>query len=430
MAVSWSFKGAKKNIGEMMKKRDIRKIIQLNIESHIPKESPKIDFPFVIEQKVSIEKRKFSPNLKYSLSTGLAVLVLILAFALWPRGTVDPMDPIKLLNSDQEVISFSAVSSISLLSNTEFVELTNQSSDTLLSKLNHAEMRNLSAFPLLTPKPDVIAKVLPYLKTAEQLLLSDNGLNIVTGISDLEEYDYFMQFETKNLIGITTVYIMHYNMVMIEQNDEESEYSIEGLLFFGSQIYTVSGEKEIEEDSEKVKFRAYKDQSNYVESVYEVESDEEKFEFKVVQNNITISESKYEIDYDGKETKIKIEFFEGSNRGNFEFEYYTQNQTNYIEVEFSIDVNGIKTSGEMLVQMLINELTGSTFYRILVNPNEDDEYEYDVEDDDDDDEEDEDEEETEEDSEDSLDEEDSEDTEEYEDSHDENSQDERTTFVI
>ena len=372
-----------------MKTKDIKKIIKLNIESNIPMNAPRIDFPFAKTKAASFEKKRYTFSFKFAMSVVFAAFVIVLGFAFWPGGEVIPTPNNKLLNSDNEIVSFSAVSSISLLSTFGTNDLVSLATD----------------FEIVTNQPDVITKVLPYLKSIEQLLLSESGLNIVSGTSDLPEYEYFMQFETKNLANISTSYIMHYNLFLEDADDDESEYTIEGILIFGQKTFNVVGEKEINDEEEEVEFKAFLDEDNYVESLYKIESGEQVFEFMVVQNGLLVSESKYEIEHDDNETTVKLSFEEGNNSGEFDFEYYIEGGINLIKIEFDIELNGIDSSGEMTVQMIIDELTGNTKYLIRVNPEDGDEYEYETDEEDEEDEEDDEDEEDEEDDEDEEDEE-------------------------
>jgi hypothetical protein len=344
-----------------MKIKDIKKIIKSEMEVHIPKSAPKIDFPFVLPQKAPIEQKRVSFKLKYVMTTALAALLIVVGFALF-NSPIEPTPTNRLLTSDNEIISFSAISSMSLMSTFGINE-------------------EISYQPLTSheSQPPIVGFVMPYLKTVEQLLLSDQGLNILSGSSDLPEFDHFIQFETKDLLGNVTVYVMHYNMTLMDANQDEAEYEIEGILIFMEQTYEVFGEKTIESDEEKVKFRAQKDANNYVESFYEIENDKQVFEFIIVQHNQVISESRFEIEYDGEEIKVQLEFQEGDNEGEFEFEFFTENGINLIKIEFETIINGIEISGEMTVQMFEDPISGTFKYRIYIDPDDDDPYEYEEE---------------------------------------------------
>ncbi len=236
-----------------MKKREIRRIMKRQIESHIPKSAPKIDFPFAEAKDEVVLQRKPKPFLRYALGTAMAVMVIVLAFSLFSAPVVDPPGPGVLLKNDNEVISFSAVSSVSILSGFSTNELL-QGQNVLLS----AE-----------EKP-AIEYVKPYLKAVDQLLSSD--LDVSTGVSEYDQYDAYISFETRNLLGNPTTYVMHFNLS--QKTDESEEYELEGILITGSRTYDVEGKKEVDEGEEKIAFKAY-DGNRRVESVYEIENDEQ-----------------------------------------------------------------------------------------------------------------------------------------------------------
>ena len=351
----------------MMKKKDIKKIMKHQIESHIPPELPLRDFKFE-ESNIQIEEIR-QPRFNYKLVLSSLMVVFIVAFVilLLPKGNVNPSYSNLKLKDENQVLSFSAISSISLLSslgNNELVSYDMQTSTTIESPL--------------------IIHVMPYIKSAEKLFLSESGLNVVTQISPNPDYEYMMTFETKNLLGKSIPYEMHYNLILQSQDDEESEYELDGILIQGLNTFKVDGQKEIEDDEEKIKFRAYKDESSYVESIYKIENDQQTFTFKTFQYNMQLSESKFKIEYENDETKIELEFIEGYNKGKFSFEYFTEDNENYIKIEFETEIDSTEISGDMIVKMVIDDLTGNVTYHFMVNPDDDDSYEYDVDDDEDD----------------------------------------------
>jgi hypothetical protein len=211
------------------------------------------------------------------------------------------------------------------------------------------------------------------------------------------------------------MYEMHYNMTLIEEDDEESEYDLDGILITGINTYHVSGRKEIEEGEEKVVFKAFINENNYVESLYKIEEDEQTFRFKAVENGVVISESKFDLEMEDDEIKVELEFIEGDNEGYYLFEYRDEDGSKIIWIEFETIVDGEEMSGEMSVQMLVDEVTGEVVYRFNIRPSDDDAFDYDIEDDDDDDEDEDEDDEDDEDEED--DDEDDEDDEDVSQSH-------------
>lgn len=372
MAMSTSSKNIKGNGGIIVKKKDIKKIMKQQIESHIPSSAPLIDFPFEKPEYKVEEIRQPKFNFKLVMSSVLAVLIIVFIVVMLPEGGVNPPNLDFKLSDENQVLSFSAVSSISLLSSMGTNELISY------------DMQTQTGI-----ESPLISHVIPYLKSAEKLFLSDSGLNIITETSTLPEFEYVMRFETKNLLGNAISYEMYYNLILQNEEDDESEYQLTGILWQGVESYNVTGQKEIEDDEEKIKFKAYKDETSYVESIYEIENDQQTFTFKAFQFNELISESKFKIEYENDETKIELEFIEEEDQGKFEFEYFVENDKNYIKIEFETEIDGIDMSGEMTVRMDIDDLTGDVTYHFVVDPDDDDPYEYDVEDEEDEEKEDE-----------------------------------------
>ncbi len=367
-----------------MKTKDIKKIIKANIESQIPKSAPKLDFPFERTQ-VNIKKYR-KPIIKwtYGFSLVLSIFILILAFSLFIRDEPIVPQPTKLLNSEEEVISFSALSTVSLLSKNTTDELLSINSQ-VLSTVN---------------QPPIITYVKPYLGIVENIISNTSGLEIITGESAYEEYTTFMQFQVNDLVGKSKIYVMHYNLIIKEIDDDEIEYDLEGILLVDDQEYFVFGEKKKESDEEILTFKAMKDENNYVESFIEIESDKQIFEYKIVQFGKTASKSSIEIEFDEDEIKVKLDFIEGDNFGEFEFEFRTENELSLIFVEFETEIDNRKITGEMIVEVLVDSITGNTTYSIYVDPDDEDSYEYNFDrednDEEDEDEDDEDEDEDEE----------------------------------
>ncbi len=307
------------------------------------------------------------------------------------------------LTSDKDVMSFQALSTAELLSNIQ--PATTQSMDA-------------SGTSVLSTEVDVtIDQIQPYLELFEQLLTQNNGLTVVTEVSDLPEYETKQVFTVTDILGNQVTYVMYYNTIMVvddnvdetdevdETEDTEQEYRIEGIMIYGDITYQIVGEYEVEGEESELKFKSYVDELNYVESKYEVESEEIKFEFQVVTNGIVINESNIKIENEDDELKIKLEYVSGSDSGEYVFKLEEEDGQTQLKIEFTSTINGITTSGEAKVNVVVDELTGETSYVISVKSDDDNEYEReydrdleDREDDDDDefeDEEDENEEESE-----------------------------------
>lgn len=288
-----------------------------------------------------------------------------------------------LFNTDEEVISFQAILASSLLPTSENVTLNTFNNNQLLSYVESELVEETAeSDPIVDP-------VTPYIELVEKFLGTDNGLTVQTGLSDVEGYALMMTFETKGLLGETQTYVIHYNLTLTEEDDEELEYSLDGIMIIGDQTYILTGEREVEEDEESMEFTAKLDDLNYIESEYKIESEESEFEIKVVLNGEIVSETKIEIKIEEDEIEIELEFIDGENNGTYEFKYEMEDNQPILKIEFDVLVDGVHKKGEIVVSILIDELTGETTYKLFVDPEDDEPYEKnfdrDVDDDDDED---------------------------------------------
>lgn len=334
-----------------MKNKELKKLIKFHIESHIPNQAPKIDFPF---EKVVHEKRiKFNARHGLSLVMTIFVVVLLVSFLFNPNTE----KPSQLNLEEKQVMSYALLSSTSILTN-----------------ILVTEELNLNVEPMIVPP--IIKHVKPYLNMVEQMIHQEKASIISSGESVDSTYQYYMNFETRDLLGNVISYVMFYDLILEDLDQDEAEYEIIGVLVSGSQSFEVFGEKKVEDDEMVIKFKAYKDSDNYISSTYKIESDEEVFKFEVFSFGNKVSEIKVKIEYDGDETKIELEFIEDQNEGKFEFEFFTEDDKNLLKIEFESRIDGILKRGEMIVEVIIDPITLDTFYKIYVDSDDEDPYEY------------------------------------------------------
>lgn len=260
-------------------------------------------------------------------------------------------------DTDEEILSFQAFAAASILTETNQQTLSNQYSNTLLTNLETEEEND---------DDPIVDSIEPYLELIEKYLSTNGGLVVTTALSDLPEYQLMMSFQTKGLMDEDQIYVIHYNMVLNDDEDDEEEFHIEGILIAGELTYQLTGKREVEDDEEEFKMIAKIDDLNYVESRYELESDETKFEIKVVINGIIVSESEIKIEVEEDETKLELEFFDGVNTGKYEFKFEIEDGIDILKIEFEVTIDGVKTSGEMVLEVIVDELTGETSYQIFV----------------------------------------------------------------
>jgi hypothetical protein len=230
-----------------------------------------------------------------------------------------------------------------------------------------------------------------FLSMVEKFVSGNQGLNVEKTASDLENYEYKLVFQALDILDQKTTYTLYYNQELEEENEDEQEFIITGILMYSDQTLNVYGEKEIEEDEETLEFTSYIDENNYVTSEYKVEDDKTEFSITEVRNGEVYSESEIEIKIEDNETKIELEYFFDSNTYAYEFEYEVKDGNPVLKIEYETVVNDIQEAGEVEVMISIDEVTQETTYVFFVDEDldgqSDYEYESDREDDDDDDDE-------------------------------------------
>lgn len=279
--------------------------------------------------------------------------------------------------SDEEVFSFSAISTSALLKDNVAAPLAS----------THQTRKLSDKTPDLT-----IEQIEPYLEMFESLLAQNNGLTVTTVVSDLELYETKTEFTLVDMLGNPLVYTMYYNTVLLDEKtstdefdeedeteEQEKQYEIHGILLVGTIEYQILGSKKIEDGEEKITFKSYFDEDNYVISKYKVEDDEKKFSIQVVENGVTVLASKIKLEMEDSETSIKLEYIEGANQSTYSFKFEVENGINILKIKYQTNLDGIEDSGKIKVQILIDELTGVASYQIYVEPDHEEAYEHESE---------------------------------------------------
>ena len=270
-------------------------------------------------------------------------------------------------SSDQEVFSFAAVSTSSLLSDSQIEPLSS----------SHATAKMSSSVTIQT-----LEEIQPYLEMFEKLLTQNNGLSVTESVSENPLYETKMEFVVSDLFGDPITYVMYYNETLVtddeddEQEIDEIKYTLEGLLLVGATEYQITGKKEIEDGEEKLTFKSQIDENNYVESKYKTEDDETKFYITVVENGVIVSESRIKIEMEDDETKFVLEYNAGLDESKYSFKLETEDGINVLKIKYEITTDGITEEGKMKVQVIIDEVTLETSYLIFVEPDDEEAFEH------------------------------------------------------
>jgi hypothetical protein len=303
---------------------------------------------------------------------GLFLLVTTIFLAACQNGELALTQFV--FDSDEKVISFSALASTALIPE-----------ENIIQPMSVGEINTLSTEET---GDEVIDVITPYLDMVEKFLGDNQGLSVTTEVSDRVEYAEMMVFQTVDMLGNPTTYKIYYTMTEVVEDDEDEDeltYEMTGLLLYAGNEYEIFGKKEVEDNEEKITFKAYVDELTYVESTYKIEDNEYKFVFKTYQNGELTSESKIKVETDLFEVKIDLEYIEGDNLGEYEFKFEEEDGQTVLKIEFDQVIDGIFSEGEVKVLVVVDEITGETTYELIVRGKDsDEERHYEKERDDDD----------------------------------------------
>ncbi len=364
----------------MNKKEMLRKIKQ-DFESHIPEKAPKTDWS-LLEEKPVILKQTKKPFLqsflvvKMALTTVFVLALVVVGLNFFNQEQAHMSTNPYVDSNYKNTFSISAMSTATLLSNNISTPV---SYNKALSSIT----------PLTTSK--TVDLIEPYLEMVEILSGQDRGIIITNELSDKELYEFKVTLATVDIMGQKITHILYFNETHFEKDGDEEEFIIEGIFVINNEEFDFIGKKEIDNDEKTISFKTIYDAYNYVESIYSIEENESYYMIKTVQNGVVTSKIEVEIEEEFNEKSIKLRYIDGDDYGFFEFDYEIIDGLNMLNVEFETFISGVRSAGEMVIEVRVDSITGETIYHIIIRPDDDDEYEYEI-DRDIDDEEDEDEE--------------------------------------
>jgi len=351
-----------------MNKKQIKKLFKTNIEAHIPTTMPKIDWDSIVfdssQTNISepiMKKAKNFLQLKFVLTTVFVLALVVFGVSLLNNEPINsPINPYSNI-AYQNTLSVSAVSTATLMSKTATTPISMNQAVSLVSRLSTS---------------DSVVTIEPYLGMIETVTGQNFGISSVSSVSENPLYETKVTLTTMDLVGNKLSYTLYFNTTSYSSNKDQVEFVIEGIFLFKNKQFDFIGKKEIDGDEEVLVFKTITDSMNYVESSFKTENDESKYFIKIVENGLTVSQSKIKIEEEDGNKKIDFEFSDGLDRGQYEFTYDQENGKSFLKIQYQTLINNIESSGEMKVEIKIDDLTGITSYQILVQPDDDDEYEY------------------------------------------------------
>lgn len=290
-----------------------------------------------------------------------------------------------LLNNTQDVFGFEAMTSINLLdsmdSNTQ-TQISYSQDDYTISSLGFTS----------DVSEEEIDEINKYLGIMEQMLAEGDPINVVEETSDKVEYENKMVISTKDLNLNTYTYILYFNEVSlneeldeeesedVEENDDEIESTLEGIMLVGDKEYVVTGKKELEEDEMKVEFTSKIDDENWVKVTQKTENEESKFEYSISENGI-ITKTEIKFETEENETMMKLKFIDGDNKSEYKFKTEVEDDKQLIKIDIKDESRTLQVKVFLVVDSVTGEVTyeyrvkdsNKTFNKERNNPQDDEE---------------------------------------------------------
>lgn len=176
----------------------------------------------------------------------------------------------------------------------------------------------------------------------------EDELNIEVTESAMEGYESQVSYELDG-----TTYTIYYNVVEASEDDEldENEFTLEGVLEYGSMSFEITGGTEVEEGELEMWFEtAETDSDDFVRVEIEKEETEEYFEIESSLNGVE-SYSEIRLEVDGKDGAIEIYIENGGVETEYEIEKEVDGEDTIYSFEYTVGT----VSGSITLTVNTNE---------------------------------------------------------------------------
>lgn len=204
----------------------------------------------------------------------------------------------------------------------------------------------------------------PYMKTAETML--NNNFNIDSEVNISEDANYQYKMNINNELGNV---IFYYNELLVNEEDEESEYSLNGVFKIDEHTYIVEGEKEIENDIDeseaelelRVYFDEFKKDYIVIKQEIEKEADEEEqsYVYSLFENDIEMFNAEVSFEKEPDESPlVEVKTTHGKeNKKESQYRIINDKKGYYCEYEM------LNYEGDMNVEIIDSDQGTSYLYK-------------------------------------------------------------------
>ena len=152
--------------------------------------------------------------------------------------------------------------------------------------------------------------------------------------SDLEGYEKMYKVCTLDFVDGHSEYTFYFNEKVLEQEHDETELALDGIVKINDQTFEMIGKKEVEGKEVEMNFKVMLDQNNYVFVEQEVENDESEFSFTKYENGIKVFETSLEFGRDLLDREFEITQLdkETNQLVSYKYEYDSRALEKYVKV--------------------------------------------------------------------------------------------------
>lgn len=351
-----------------MKRSDLEKELRREAETHTPdvygrvlssarREGLLTSAPAEAEEKRTEiphrnQKRRIGVRIAAVTAAAAACLAIALPVALAGRGSGDRVPEVL---SVEDVYGLGAVTTSKLLG----------------SEFAGGSAQNLSSVRLLAERSDPLPKAKAQAsKFHEYFSMLDGffgGSAVKTTVvsNDSSEgicanYERKLTITGTDMSGTAVQYEMYYNETVEEEDEEETEYSLDGIMFIDGEDYVLRGERKHEEDGgereDEIVIRAYPDFTDgetYVQMEQKVSVDgnetEKEYVYSVFSDGDEIEETVVKFESEKKGAKEKAEFELEFRRGGAKGKYSAERERSDGKIKMKVKYEIEDEKGEFYV---------------------------------------------------------------------------------
>ena len=184
----------------------------------------------------------------------------------------------------------------------------------------------------------------------------EQAINLEETESTREGYDYQVNYTIDDEAYV--IYYAFVNEVDVEdEDDDEIEFELSGLMIIDGIEYELIGANEIEEDEAKMWFKTVDNNSgNYVYIEIEEEDGEQKFETETVINGV-MKKSEFKFEKEDDETKVELKLNNNGQESEFEFKREMEDEGLVYKFEYKMG----NTEGEVKITEEVDEQGKKTY---------------------------------------------------------------------